>query len=180
MLKLHLGCGKKFIPGFCHIDIIPGENIDYVSKIDKLTFIDDNSVDLIYASHVLEHFGRWEYKNVLKDWYRLLKKGGTLRLSVPDFGACVQVYNASGLENGLTGLVGLFVGGQRNKYDYHKMIFDRSTLKDALFDVGFVNVNAWDWKHTEHSNIDDYSQAYLPHMDKEHGLLMSLNLEGTK
>ena len=27
---------------------------------------------------------------------------------------------------------------------------------------------------------DDYSQSYLPHMDKENGMLMSLNLEGRK
>ena len=38
----------------------------------------------------------------------------------------------------------------------------------------------WDWRKTDHSNIDDYSQAYLPHMNKENGLLVSLNIEAKK
>lgn len=33
------------------------------------------------------------------------------------------------------------------------------------------------WKNTEHSQFDDYSQSYIPHMDKINGTLMSLNVE---
>ena len=32
----------------------------------------------------------------------------------------------------------------------------------------------------KHSDIDDYSQAYIPHMDKDNGTLMSLNVEAIK
>jgi hypothetical protein len=46
--------------------------------------------------------------------------------------------------------------------------------------VGFKEVYLWDWRETEHSHIDDFSQAYLPHMDKENGVLMSLNIEAKK
>lgn len=180
MVKLHLGCGKKYIPGFFHIDISPGDNIDYVCSADNIQNFGVNSVDLIYASHVLEHFGRWEYERILRHWYGLLKPGGVLRLAVPDFAACVEVYNSLGFEDGLTGLVGLFVGGQRNEYDFHKMIFDKKTLSNTLFEIGFSSVRPWDWRLTEHSDIDDFSQAYLPHMDKQNGKLMSLNLEALK
>ena len=38
----------------------------------------------------------------------------------------------------------------------------------------------YDLRDTEHADIDDCSQAYLPHMDKENGVLMSLNVEATK
>lgn len=44
--------------------------------------------------------------------------------------------------------------------------------------VGFMNTN--NWRETEHSDVDDFSQAYLPHMDKENGILMSLNIEAIK
>ena len=44
-------------------------------------------------------------------------------------------------------------------------------------EAGFARVRRWDWRATEHAGIDDYSQAYLPHMDKENGTLVSLNLE---
>ena len=46
--------------------------------------------------------------------------------------------------------------------------------------VGFAEMRRWDWRRTEHAAIDDYSQAYLPHLDRENGLLMSLNLEAVK
>jgi hypothetical protein len=59
------------------------------------------------------------------------------------------------------------------------MIFDEELLSRSLLEVGFKRVRRWDWRQVEHGAIDDYSQAYLPHLDKDHGLLMSLNLEAT-
>ena len=176
-LKLHLGCGKKFIPGFIHIDALRYDHIDYCQQVSKLDNFSSSSVSLIYACHVLEHFSRWKYKEVLKEWHRVLEPGGVLRLSVPNFAACAKLYYEKGLQAGLTGLVGLVVGGQRDEYDYHGMIFDESLLSNSLIEAGFTDVRHWDWKEVEHGHIDDYSQAYLPHMDKEHGVLMSLNLE---
>ena len=46
--------------------------------------------------------------------------------------------------------------------------------------INFKEVNYFDWRKTEHSHIDDFSQCYLPHMDKDNGLLMSLNIEAKK
>lgn len=34
-----------------------------------------------------------------------------------------------------------------------------------------------DWRDVEHRKHDDYSQSYIPYMDKENGQLMSLNVE---
>jgi hypothetical protein len=84
------------------------------------------------------------------------------------------------LQDGLSGLIGLISGGQRTSYDYHKMIFDEDFLRRELLAVGFREVRRWDWRNTEHNGIDDYSQAYLPHLEKEKGKLMSLNLEAIK
>ena len=179
-LKLHIGCGPRFIPGFTHIDIQPAPHVDHVSAADDLSFLADGSASLIYASHLLEHFGRWEQAAVLKEWFRVLTPGGVLRVAVPDFAACAKLYYEQGLENGLSGLVGLISGGQRDRFDYHKMIFDEPFLTKLLREAGFRGVRRWDWRLTEHASIDDYSQAYLPHLNKETGTLMSLNLEGVK
>src|SRR5438105_10345839 len=53
-MKLHLGCGKRYIPGYVHIDAVDFPHVDHVSSIDRLSFIGDNSVDVIYNCHVLE------------------------------------------------------------------------------------------------------------------------------
>jgi predicted SAM-dependent methyltransferase len=178
-MKLHLGCGSRYIAGFVHVDAQPAPHVDIVGPVELLR-MDNDSASLIYASHVLEHFGRYAYMAVLKEWFRVLKPGGILRLSVPDFAACAAIYYENGLADGLSGLVGLVSGGQRNEYDFHKMIFDETLLRRNLLEVGFCEVRRWDWRATEHVDVDDYSQAHIPHMDKENGKLVSLNLEAVK
>lgn len=179
-VKLHLGCGARCIPGFVHVDAQAHPHVDLVADVARLEMIPDATADLIYAAHVLEHFGRWEFRAVLSEWRRVLKPGGSLRLAVPDFAACAKLYYERGLADGLNGLIGLICGGQRDGMDYHKMIFDESFLKHELLGLGFKNIRRWDWRETEHAQVDDYSQCYLPHLDKEQGTLMSLNLEATR
>ncbi len=176
-MKLHLGCGAKHIPGFTHVDLLDYPHVDFRAPVNELSFAKDGSVELIYASHVLEHFGRHEINQVLSEWNRVLKKGGLLRCAVPDFKAVAQRYLRTG---NLGELVGLVCGGQRDQYDYHKTIFDENSLTKSLLEAGFSSVTSYDWKTTEHAWLDDYSQAYLPHMGKESGQLMSLNVEATK
>ena len=178
--KLHLGCGGKYIPGFYHVDAIKLPNIDREALIDRLDFLPNNCIELIYASHVLEHFGRHEVDYVLREWHRVLQPGGVLRLAVPDFAACARLYVENKLAHGINDIIGLIIGGQRNGHDFHHIIFDQPTLEARLRAVGFSDCRPWDWRQTEHSNVDDYSQAYLPHMEKETGTLVSLNIEAIK
>ncbi len=178
--RLHLGCGNKYLPGFYHVDIVDAPHVDHAGHVDDLQFIPDNAVELIYACHVLEHFGRYEVSPTLREWYRVLAPGGVLRLAVPDFEAVVATYLKIGLEDGRNGLMGLVCGGQRTPYDHHKVVFDEPYLTRLLHQVGFAEVRRWDWRTTDHAELDDYSQAYLPHMDKTDGRLMSLNLEAEK
>ena len=176
-MKLHLGCGKRFIPGFFHIDGIDGTNIDHVWSIDDIGFIEDNSIDIIYACHVVEHFKRARLPDVLKEWYRVLKKEGKLRLAVPDFEAIVKVYNKY---KDLDLVIGPLYGGQNYLYNIHYNTFDFDSLNGYLERAGFNQVNRYDYRETEHSSIDDFSQAFIPHMDKENGILISLNVEAVK
>jgi predicted SAM-dependent methyltransferase len=161
------------------MDLSQAGHVDILGDVRRIP-LPNGSAELIYASHVLEHFGRNEYKRVLAEWFRVLSPSGVLRLSVPDFAACAAIYYESGLSERLSGLTGLLVGGQRDSNDFHKMVFDEQSLKQDLLSAGFSVVRRWDWRATEHSMVDDYSQAYIPHMDKESGMLMSLNLEGVK
>ena len=75
-IKLHLGCGKRDIPGFVNVDLADYPHIHYKSNVDSLPFIPDSSVELIYCSHVLEYFDLVSVKNVLQEWLRVLKPGG--------------------------------------------------------------------------------------------------------
>ena len=175
-MKLHIGCGKRHIPGWVHIDLIPHEHVDIIANADSLPF-DDCSADVIYASHILEHFERHRVNNVLSEWRRVLKPGGVLRVCVPDFMETVKNYIKY---KDLNVVLGQLVGGQKHSDDYHKNVFDEKTMKQHLQSAGFKTSYRYDWRETEHANLDDFSQSYWPHMDKENGQNLSLNMEAIK
>ena len=177
-MKLHIGCGNKKINGFINVDLINTDAVDVIDNAATLDKFNKESAELIYACHILEHFKRKEYFNVLKRWTEILKYGGILRISVPDFSKIAEVY-VKGLFP-LESLLGLINGGQTYLYNFHYMNFDFKTLKKDLESLGYTDIKIWDWRNTEHANIDDFSQAYLPHMDKKNGILMSLNIEAVK
>lgn len=180
-MKLHLGCWKRNIPGFVHVDLCDLPHIDYRHRVDRLPMFDDGAAELIYASHVFEYFDRVEARSVLAEWRRVLKPGGTLRLAVPDFTALVEVYRRSGeLDRVLGPLYGRMEVEGTQAVIYHKTVYDFASLAALLEQGGFERVRRYDWRDTVHREHDDHSQAYYPHMDKEHGLLISLNVEATR
>jgi len=181
---LHLGCGKRYIPGFIHVDLAKFPHIKYRRPINNLSNFKNNSVDLIYCSHAFEYFDRFEAIKVLKEWRRVLRKGGILRLAVPDFEAIVKVYLKYGKNLEHQGILGPLFGrwpipGDK-KIVYHKTVYDFKSLKRLLEGNGFIKVGRYDWKKTIHKDYDDYSRAYVPHMDIKKGILISLNVEAIK
>lgn len=178
MTKLHLGCGNVHLEGYVNIDAQESKAADKIGDVKELDY-DDASVDMIYSCAVIEHVGRHEWKAVLAEWARVLKPGGLLRISTMDFEACVERYRE---EHNLPELLGLIIGGQKDSYDWHGMIFDFDVMRQGLEEVGFSNIRRYDWRDTDLGKlgIDDFSQAYLPHMDKDNGRLMMLNVEAVK
>ena len=135
-IKLHLGCGwRNFGKDWVHIDGGDYEHLDH----KDITFLPykDNTVDLIYASHVIEYFDRAEVVELLKEWYRVLKSGGTLRLAVPDFEAMSELYGNQLIE--LDDILGPLYGKMEMDYTkiYHKTTYDYPSLSKVLQSVGF-------------------------------------------
>jgi len=187
-MKLHLGCGPKKIEGFVNIDIYETDATDLICDIKDLhTKFEKNSVDYIYACHVLEHFSRHEYKDVLSTLLDLLAPGGMLRISVPDFEGLIRHYNETG---DLSEIRGTMFGGQRNPYDYHCWGWDFNQLQKDLSEMGFVNIKRYDPFTTSHANVRDWSRDYVPRHDEDgnelpdeiwhKGTLVSLNVEAVK
>lgn len=168
---LHIGCGSNILPKpFENLDIRELEGVDHISEVFPLKF-DDNVFDLVYSSHVLEHFEKSKTQEIINEWVRVLKPGGTLRLSVPSFENLSLIYQKTGkLEN----IIGPLMGGQTYKQNFHYNVFDKKTLTQYLINAGLIAVHPWDYKRTSHSEFWDFSQATTEE------IAISLNIEGRK
>jgi len=180
-MKLHLGSGRRFLQGFTHVDLEKFPHVDYVGGIDNLSQFDDYSVDEIYCSHALEYFDRYMVGSVLKEWYRVLKKGAKLYVTVPDFDALVKVY---GVTSDLQKVIGPLFGRWENSTEtlYHRTVWNYVDLKNELESSGFSGVSKFDpvsYLAEIDPSFDDYSLAYFPHMDRS-GIQISLALVALK
>lgn len=176
--KLHIGCGKVYLHGWVNVDIFTSVEADLYCEMTRLPF-EKESFSTLYCSHVLEHAHRHMVIATLAHWRELLRPGGTLRLAVPDFAACCQRYAKT---KNLPELMGLLYGGQDYSKNSHTVIFDYAYLTECLVKAGFsiTKISRWDWRNTEHADYDDFASAYLPHLQKNTGLLMSLNVEAKR
>jgi SAM-dependent methyltransferase len=136
----------------------------------------DSDADLIYACHVFEHVERQEAATVLRNWYRFLKPGGVLRLSVPDFDAVLRVYELSGRD--IAEIVRPLMGGQLNTLDFHYSLFNRTYLQKLLIDAGFRQVREWDPLNCVYHNFRDWADFRWSIVGEK--IPISLNLEGVK
>ena len=180
--KLHLGCGSKFLKGFIHVDLADYSHIDHRSNINDLSFIDNESIDLIYACHVFEYFSVLDRDNLLIEWKKKLKKGGILKLSVPNFDSILEVYlkNRNIEDRGILGpLYGFWQNPDSEVPLFHKIAYNLRSIEALLQRHNFKNIQLYEYSDFLDDDYDDFSKAYIPHMDKT-GILMSINIEAQK
>ena len=132
-VRLNLGSGGNSIPGFIDIDR------DLGSEVFPLAY-DDESVDEILASHILEHFSHRDTQKVLLNWIDKLKPGGRIRISVPDFEKLVNLYQAGNPVD----LQGYIMGGHKDQNDLHGCLFDKEALHEIMSVCGLERIGEFD------------------------------------
>ncbi len=83
-VKLHLGCGPIYLPGWLNTEILPVWKYDAWLDLRHGLPLADGSVQAIYANQVLEHFTLENGAAILAECHRVLQPGGVLRVIVPD------------------------------------------------------------------------------------------------
>lgn len=149
MRKLEIGAGGRPTPGYEHLDIELGPDIEIVADARKLP-IGNGVYDEVWSHWVLEHFAWREMVNLLKEWKRVLKPNGILRLATNNQEAhnkCLAdeqitwkewvrltygIREREGLEEGVTAECAV--------YECHKIGFTSELLGEFLERAGFVDI----------------------------------------
>lgn len=79
-LQLNIGAGATHIPGFVNIDISKRADVSIDLNETALPF-DDDSVDLVFSYHTLEHLERYLF--ALGEIHRVLKHGAPFLVGLP-------------------------------------------------------------------------------------------------
>lgn len=110
MKLLNLGCGSHFHSSWTNIDFVStGQGVIAHNLLGGIPY-DNHFFDVVYHSHVLEHFSKTDGERFIRECYRVLKKRGIIRIAVPDLQRIVRDY----LEN----LEKVLAGDQLAKHDY--------------------------------------------------------------
>jgi predicted SAM-dependent methyltransferase len=174
---IHIGCGPINSPGYINIDARRFRHVHVVTKkITSLPLFPDEVADLIYMCHILEHFSRGQVVAVLREMHRLLKPGGTLRLSVPDFDRILNIYTTTG--RNINAINGPLMGGQDYEYNFHYAVFNERHLSEQLRSCGYRDVRTWDPDNCQYHDFQDW--ASMQHVVDGQHFPISLNLEATK
>lgn len=168
-LKLMLGGRDQRIDGFWNMDVHEGENVDIQGDISDLSQFKDGSVSEIYASHCLEHFPHVRTLDVLKEWRRVMKKGGKVFISVPDMDYIIWYY-------GIYGLTGWFRnilwGDQGYNEAFHYNGFNFATMAESLCLAEFDDIKRIE---VMPYGLSDCSKLRM----SSDGKLISLSVEAT-
>lgn len=174
--KLHIGPGPINLEGWINLEARKMDHIHIVSNSIKLEEFTDNSIAEIYMCHVLEHFSKDEVNEILSIYFKKLKLGGALRISVPSFDLLIDAYLKS--NSNITLITPSILGGHDYEYNIHKIIFNKNLLTKLLTEAGFSNIIEWNTKDDFGKEINDWSSNEI--RDGLNFYKVSLNLKCKK
>lgn len=160
--QLEIGPGLTRLDGFETLNIIDDKSVDYIADISSKLPFSDNSFDLIYASHVIEHVPWFLQKQLFSELNRIIKPGGKIEIWVPDFKKILETimafyqtgenltekdgwYRFNEEKDVMTwanGRIFTYGDGTANpmSFNWHRCVFTFEYLCDLFFHAGFINI----------------------------------------
>lgn len=186
-IRLNLGCASRLLPDYINIDLDTLEeirrrypNIDVPDDLDVYQYdifnlpFPDNSVSEVLSESMLEHLSFAEERLFFEEMRRVIKPGGILNFSVPDFEVTVKQWIAAqddwkdfyrsdpeaiknchwfgtysyGTENRWGYLMASIFGPQNSPGQFHKNAYTVPKIKAILVRIGFreVELSGFLWK----------------------------------
>lgn len=166
--KLQLGSGTNRYDGWFNTDLYPRGGNAYLDVTSPLPF-KDNTFDYIYSEHMIEHISFQDAEQLLRESYRILRRGGKLRIATPDLSHYVSLFgeNKSPQQNEyIDWMHSNWINKAGIKYKNesfilnlamhswgHLFIFDFNTLNSVLSDIGFGEIKQFECQKSDDENL---------------------------
>ena len=165
-MKLHIG-GKEIKEGWKILNIQKFEGVDFLGDISDLSQFKNNSVQEVYASHVIEHVPQKKINETLKGVHRILSENGKFYISVPDMDVlCHFFVSPLATKKVKFHIMTMIFGGQIDNFDYHYFGWNYEFLNSYLNEAGFTKN-----ERVKTFNIFNDTSSFAPY-----GPLISLNV----
>lgn len=136
-IKLNVGCGGLHKKGYLNVDAYDDTVADKIMSADDLE-LDDNTVDEILLSQVIEHLGSVQSRYAISECFRVLRPGGKLIIETPDIKTAFKRYlkgNREVRKNILPWVYGVDMPGM-----LHRFCFPDDLLEEILSNCGFIEI----------------------------------------
>lgn len=210
MIKLNIGCGAVRPSGWinadsslnAHLQRIPvvgkavnkifktveynNSNVVYMNVNKQWSEYQDNSVDVVYSSHMFEHLSLKTADLYLKESFRCLKPGGTIRVVVPDLYKICKKYileYETGVENPSEYIMWAINMNREGQYGsnlgimkktvlewqgyphQHKFMYDEKSLTKRLKQAEFTGIIALEYGISHYiadiKDVEGTRESYL-------------------
>ena len=179
--KLHIGCGGNIYEGWLNVDIEPqSTSVGYLDA-SKIFPFESDSFDYVFSEHMFEHLDFEGQVSMLRECYRVLRKGGIMRIATPDLGKILTIvvredafaikyrnWYIDTFSNNMKVVLGEAAYSSEvfiNTYFYnwgHRFIHSGATLKEMVKKNGFESViekNVNESNHKELAGKESYANV---------------------
>jgi predicted SAM-dependent methyltransferase len=160
--KLQIGGGWHRLDGWLNtdLDLVPG--VMLMDATARFPFA-DGTFQFVYTEHMIEHVPYAGGAGMLRECYRVMRKGGTIRVTTPDLAAIVGLsgprlsdvqrkylvwFSRTFLPGESTPRAASVINAHFRLWG-HQFIYDEDTLANVLYSTGFSSVQRWRLKESD-------------------------------
>lgn len=163
-IKLHFGCGSRIIAGWINIDAYFVKDIHYCMDLRTSLPFSENSTCFIFSEHVLEHLEYDAIPFVFREFYRILKTDGVVRIIVPD----LELFCVNYVDNNVNWLKEAFPNKFFSKTEainnifnghFHRYMYDFDTLEKLLKEAKFRKIIKTQYLGSRYSELNIDTEA---------------------
>lgn len=190
--KLQIGCQDHPMPGWLNADIDPIHEEVVLMDATQPFPLPSDTFDIVFSEHMIEHIGFQEGLFMVKECYRVMKKGAVIRISTPNLKFLIDLYQEPKTQVQLDYI-------QFNKRYFkdnrpmtdaivinnffrdwgHRFIHDFNTLTYILKQAGFKDIKQCEVYKSEHKELQNLEKHALE-LGEEFNLLESFVVEAIK